>query len=91
MKKAVKITVKGNVQGVFYRNYVKEHAERLELFGFVRNIEEGNVELFVEGDIEKVDEMFELCKKGPKHAVIDSTEMAETSFQDFKDFKILHI
>lgn len=91
MKKAAKITVKGNVHGVFYREYVREHAEKLGLKGFVRNIENGSVEVVIEGDIEKVDEMFNLCKTGPKHAVINSTEIVETSFQDFKDFKVLHI
>lgn len=91
MKKAAKITIRGNVQGVFFRNYIKEQAESLELKGFVRNLEGGNVELFVEGEIDNVDKMHELCKQGPKHAVIKEVELKESEFQDFQDFKILHI
>jgi hypothetical protein len=35
--------------------------------------------------------MVELCKKGPKHAMIKSVEEKEEKFQDFKIFKVLHI
>ncbi len=93
MKKAVKITVKGNLHGSFYRDYIREHAERLGLKGFVRNVEDGAVEVFVEGDIEDVDRMFELCRKenAPKHAVIRDIQMIEAEFQDLKEFKVLHI
>ena len=91
MKKAVKCIIKGTVQGVFFRNFVKENADRLKLRGFVRNLENGSVEAFVEGEIDNVDEFCEICKKGPKHSQIKSVEVIEQPFQDFKDFKILHI
>ncbi|MFA6023309.1 MAG: acylphosphatase [Candidatus Pacearchaeota archaeon] len=91
MKKAAKITIHGNVQGVFFRNYIKEKADSLGLKGFVRNLEGGDVELVVEGDIDHVDKMHELCRQAPKHAVISSTELKEIEFQDFTEFQILHI
>ena len=91
MKKAAKINVKGIVQGVFFRNYIKENAESLKLNGFVRNLNNNNVEIVIEGDIENVDKMCELCKTGPKHAIIKNVEAIEIPFQDFKDFKVLHI
>jgi acylphosphatase len=91
MKKAVKINIKGSVQGVFYRKFVKEHADNLNLKGFVRNLEKGGVEVFVEGEIEDVDNLCEKCKEGPKHSVIKECLIEEQPFQDFEDFKILHI
>ncbi len=91
MKKAVKITIKGTVQGVFFRNFVKENAEKLKLKGFVRNLENSKVEVFAEGDIDNVDKLFEICKKGPKHAVIKDIQIQEQPFQDFKEFKVLRI
>ncbi len=91
MKKAAKLTIKGTVQGVFFRKYIKDTADKLGLKGFVRNLESGKVEVFVEGDIEKVDEMEEFCKKGPKHANVKDVKIEEKPFQDYKDFKILHI
>jgi acylphosphatase len=91
MKKSVRIYLEGTVQGVFFRNFVKEEAEKQELRGFVRNLEDGRVEIFLEGDNVKVDEMIEICKKGPKHAQIRHLEIKPEKFQDFKQFKVLNI
>jgi len=91
MKKAVKMIIKGTVQGVFFRNFVKENADKLGLAGFVRNLENGSVEVFAEGDIDNVDKLYEFCKKGPKHSMIKDVILKEVKIQDMKDFKILHI
>ena len=91
MKKSVRLYINGTVQGVFYRMFVKENAERHNVKGFVRNLEDGRVEVFLEGDSENVNKMIELCKKGPKHSMIKNVEMKPERFQDFKVFKILHI
>jgi len=91
MKKAVKLTIKGSVQGVFFRNFIKEQAEKLEINGFVRNLESGHVEVFAEGDIDNVDKLIEICSQGPKHAEIKNVDIKESPFQDFQEFKILHI
>lgn len=91
MKKAVKIVIKGTVQGVFFRNFIKDNAIKLKLNGFVRNLENNNVEIFAEGEIDNVDKLCELCKEGPKHSIIKDVNVKETSFQDFKEFKVLHI
>ncbi len=91
MKKAVRLYIEGTVQGVFFRSFVKMKAEELNVKGFVRNLEDGRVEAFLEGDSNAVNKMIELCKKGPKHAQIRNVELKEEKFQGFKTFKILHI
>jgi len=91
MKKSVRLYIDGAVQGVFFRNFVKENAEREDVRGFVRNLENGKVEVFLEGDNVKVDSMIEICKKGPKHAQIRNVEIKLEKFQDFKNFKVLNI
>lgn len=91
MKKSIRLYITGTVQGIFYRAFVKENAEKLNLKGFVRNLEDGKVEIFLEGDNENVDKMIELCKQGPKHSQIKNVELKEEKFQDFKQFKVLHI
>jgi acylphosphatase len=91
MKKANRLYIEGTVQGVFFRQFIKENAERQNLRGFVRNLEDGRVEVFIEGDNDSVDKMIELCKNGPKHSQIRNVEIKEEKFQDFKEFKILHI
>jgi acylphosphatase len=70
---------------------VKENAEEIGIKGFVRNLSSGGVEIFAEGEIEDVDKLCELCKDGPQHSVIKDVLIEEQEFQDFTEFKILHI
>ncbi len=91
MKKSVRVYLEGTVQGVFFRNFVKEEAEKLDLRGFVRNLEDGRIEIFLEGDGVSVDNMIEICRKGPKHAQIRHLDIKPEKFQDFKQFKILQV
>ncbi len=91
MKKSVRLYITGTVQGIFFRAFIKENAERYNVKGFVRNLEDGRVEVFLEGDADAVNKMIELCKKGPKHSQIKKVEIKDERFQDFKTFKILHI
>lgn len=91
MKKSIRLYISGLVQGIFFRVFVKENAERYNVKGFVRNLEDGRIEIFLEGKTADVEKMIELCKKGPKNSKIDKIEEKEEKFQDFKTFKILHI
>ena len=91
MKKSVRVYIEGTVQGIFFRAFVKENAERHNVKGFVRNLENGRVEIFLEGNNDDVDKMIELCHTGPKHSKIKNVEVKDEKFQDFKTFKILHI
>ena len=52
--KTLKILITGTVQGVFFRNFIKEEAEKLELKGYVRNLPDKRIELVIEGRDESV-------------------------------------
>lgn len=91
MKKSVRLYIDGTVQGVFFRGFIKENAERHDVKGFVRNLEDGRVEVFLEGEIDNVDKMIGICQAGPKHSQIKKVEVKPERFQDFKTFKVLHI
>ena len=91
MRKSVRLYIEGTVQGVLFRSFIKENADKNNIHGFVRNLEDGRIEIFIEGDNTNVDKMVEICKKGPKHAQIRKVEEKAEKFQDFRDFKILHI
>jgi len=91
MKKAVRLYIKGLVQGVFFRIFVRDQAQRLNLTGYVRNLDDGRVEVYLEGQANDIQKMIEICKKGPKHAKIDNVEVKEEKLQGMRNFKILHI
>jgi acylphosphatase len=76
------------VQGVFFRKFVKENADELGVRGFVRNLNDGDVELVIEGKDEKVNEMLNRCKKGPKHSEITDIEIEEIKYQGFEGFRV---
>ena len=59
--------VRGRVQGVGYRWYVREAAERLGLAGWVRNHWDGTVEAEAEGSCEDVALFAELLGSGPEN------------------------
>jgi len=90
MKKSVRLFITGSVQGVFFRQFVKDNAVKNNVRGFVRNLENGKVEIFLEGDGESVDSMAEICKRGSPHSQIRNVETKEEKFQDFKEFKVLN-
>ena len=91
MKKAIRLTISGTVQGVFFRRFVKDHADKNNVKGFVRNLEDGRLEIFLEGDQEKVDLVASVCRRGPAHSNMRKVEEKEEKLQDFKEFKILSI
>ena len=91
MKKSIRLYITGTIQGVFFRAFIKENAEKYNVKGFVRNLEDGRIEVFLEGDADNVNKMIELCKKGPKHSKKEKVEEKEERFQDFKTFKVLNI
>lgn len=90
MKKAVKLIVQGTVQGIFFRQFVKEYADNFGLTGFVRNLTEGEVEVIAEGEGKQIKKLIEFVKKGPKHAQIRNVKIEEKRWSgEFKEFKIL--
>lgn len=55
----------GLVQGVGYRYYAIGHARRLGLTGFVKNLPDGNVEAYAEGERGLLEEFLKLLRVGP--------------------------
>lgn len=81
MQKRVHILVSGRVQGVFFRANTRHFAERLGIRGWVRNLENGRVEIVAEGEEEVLKEFVELVKRGPITAKV---EKAEIEWQEFR-------
>jgi len=91
MKKTLRLFVTGSIQPIFYHRFIKDNADKIGIRGFVRNLDDGRIEIIIEGDTEAMNRMAPLCRRGPQHSVIRKVEEKEEKFQDFRDFKILEI
>lgn len=89
--KTLKIYISGSVQGVFFRKFIEDKAKELGLKGFARNLDDARVEVVVEGRDEKVNDMVELCRKGPIGSSVKNIETQEIKHQGFEDFKIMRM
>ncbi len=74
---AIKCTVEGRVQGVFYRARTVERATELGVNGWVRNLTNGRVELAVSGDAVAVDELIAWLWQGPRSARVTAVSVEE--------------
>ncbi|HYD11262.1 MAG TPA: acylphosphatase [Allosphingosinicella sp.] len=70
-----RLTVTGRVQGVWYRGWTVEQAEALGLDGWVRNRENGSVEILVAGPDVAVEELIRRCHRGPSAARVERVEV----------------
>ena len=89
MKKSKRMFLTGTTQLMFFENFIKESADNLGVRGFIRKLQDGRLEIFVEGDKDKVEQMTEICRRGHQHTQIKKVEEQEERFQDFKDFRII--
>lgn len=91
MKVRKHVLIKGNVQGVFFRMNILNLAKNLEIYGWVKNLPDGNVESVFEGNRESVERMVSFCKKGPIGSIVGDVIVKDENFTgEFKDFKIIY-
>ena len=66
--------VVGRVQGVGFRYWTRQQAQRLELGGAVRNVDDGSVFVVAEGPAHALEKLRLLLQKGPPGAVVQALE-----------------
>ena len=71
MPYCVKCTVKGRVQGVFYRACTQQQANQLQLTGHAYNLLNGDVEVVACGEEANVKQLQDWLWQGPEGAVVD--------------------
>lgn len=83
------IFVSGRVQGVFFRENTLRKAQKLGVFGWVKNLPDGRVGAIFEGEKENVEKIIEWAKRGPIFAKVNGLEVEWQKYQDeFKNFEI---
>ncbi|MBD8868246.1 acylphosphatase [Nocardioides donggukensis] len=85
---AVEVGVEGRVQGVAFRAYTQEEAERLGVSGWVRNEPDGSVLVHAEGPEEKVEALAAWCRHGPSYARVDRVSVREVPDRGETGFRI---
>ena len=78
--KTVKAIIHGRVQGVGYRDWAERQAHALGLNGYVRNRRDGSVELVLAGSAERIDQMLDSCRDGPRLAQVQDIEASDISW-----------
>jgi acylphosphatase len=83
-------TVYGRVQGVNFRLFVMRCAREMELKGYVRNLlDGGSLEVYVEGDKERLDDFLGHIHSGPSQARVDWVDVKWSEYSgDFKSFEV---
>lgn len=89
-EKRVHLFISGRVQGVFFRDNARKKAEALKLKGWVKNLEDGRVEIEIEGYEENVEAMIKWAEKGPLLARVDNLEIKREEYKgEFNSFEII--
>lgn len=82
------IIVSGRVQGVFFRDSVRERAQAEGVAGWVANRHDGTVEAVFEGDDDAVEALVGFCREGPSRADVDDVSVSEEEPEGLDGFSV---
>lgn len=71
------LVVYGRVQGVGFRHFVTQKANRLEMKGWVRNRRDGTVEAVVAGKSQDIEQLLAEIRKGPPASSVSNIEIED--------------
>lgn len=88
-QKRIHLVIRGRVQGVFFRASAVREAKRLGLTGWVKNRNDGAVELVAEGEEDQVKDFLAWAQHGPSTARVDKVDTRWRSYTgEFASFSI---
>ncbi len=88
-KIATRIFVHGMVQGVNYRRWLQGEAHSREIWGWVRNLDDGSVEALLYGEANAVEDLVRACRHGPMNARVDKLHSEPAEYDGLvEDFRI---
>jgi len=90
-KRRAHVWIRGRVQGVFFRAYTQDAAQRAGVAGWVRKLPDGSVEAVFEGDADNVEKMISWCHEGSPMGRVDRVEVMEEAYTgEFDGLTIAH-
>jgi acylphosphatase len=88
MTSARRYIVRGRVQGVGYRYFAKNAAEKLGLRGYARNLDDGTVEVVAIGPAAAIEDLLGSLQRGPRLAEVRGVEHQPAPVEDYSTFEI---
>ena len=87
----VRLFVTGRVQGVFFRQSLKAKSIQNDVFGWVKNLQDGRVECLLEGNEENISLLVKWANSGPANAIVENVEVHNEKFDNqFTKFDVLY-
>jgi acylphosphatase len=83
-----RVLIHGHVQGVFFRDSIRQRARDLAVAGWVSNRPDGTVEAVLEGSPDAVQEIVQFAETGPPHAQVTRVEVTEEPPENLSGFSI---
>jgi acylphosphatase len=89
-QKRIHLVVRGRVQGVYFRASTQREAKRLGLTGWVKNRDDGGVEIVAEGEEDQVKDLLVWSQHGPSTARVEEVDTRWRSYTgEYSEFKIV--
>jgi acylphosphatase len=79
--------VSGHVQGVGFRWFVSRRAQEIGLAGWVRNQDDGRVQVYAVGSSEQLDQLAGYLYQGPPQAAVRGVEEHKAPVQQLSSFQ----
>ena len=87
----IRLFVTGRVQGVFFRQSLKAKSIQNNIFGWVKNLQDGRVECLLEGNEENISILVKWAHDGPANAIVENVEVHNEKFDnEFTKFAVLY-
>ncbi|MDQ6605246.1 MAG: acylphosphatase [Actinomycetota bacterium] len=83
-----RVVIHGRVQGVFFRDSIRQRARDIGIAGWVRNRPDGTVEAVLEGPPDAVQEILRFGERGPPRAQVARTEVTEEPPEGVTGFSV---
>lgn len=88
VKKGVRAVVRGKVQGVFFRDATVSRAHELGVLGWVRNADDGTVQVHAEGPVPAVDALVAFLEEGSPRARVEAVEVEAAKVEGHEQFAV---
>ena len=89
VKQRIHIFLTGKVQVVFFRQATKVVAIKNNVTGWVKNLENEEVEILLEGDDKNVNSVIDWCRNGPANSRVDEVKIEQQEFSgQYSNFEV---